>query len=178
MKKVLKYVTVLGYVTIVVAILSLAALCVSWFLPQSVAYNISLILLRVLAVYLCIITCSGLFIVAEFIISRIVRAVSDSKASSDNFEQEEKDYIILPGIYDITGESKEEYVEGLSAIMELTIIEKDDNHILIKTREKNYVSYTIEEQQKLLSDYMALLNNEQISSFNIRPVVQYGWKNK
>lgn len=176
MKKVLKYVHVLGYVTIVIALLSLVALCASWFLPQNVAYNISLTLLRVLVVYLCIITCSGLFIVAGFIISRIERAVSDSKASSGNIKQEEKEYIILPGIYDITGESKEEYVEGLSAIMELTIIEKDDNHILIKTRENNYVSYTIEEQQKLLSDYMALLNNEKISSINIRPIVQ--WEKK
>ena len=87
--------------------------------------------------------------------------------------KEGKDYIILPGIYDITGESKEEYVEGLSAIVELSIIEKDDKHIRIKMPEKDYVSYTIEEQQKLLSDYMALLNNDKISVINIRPVVQW-----
>ena len=61
-------------------------------------------------------------------------------------------------MYDIRGEEKKVFVERLSKLIKLAIIEEDDVHIRILYAENNDC-YSLDELQKFYDDYIALCNS-------------------
>lgn len=62
-------------------------------------------------------------------------------------------------MYDIFGDERKSFVEKLSKIFSLTIIEEDDTHIRIAYTEKNYAGTSIDEQQKIYFEFTDLMNS-------------------
>ena len=62
-------------------------------------------------------------------------------------------------MFDIFGDKRKTFVEKLSSIIGLTIIEEDDTHIRIAYTEKNYAGYSTDEQQKIYSEFVDLMNS-------------------
>jgi len=65
------------------------------------------------------------------------------------------------GTYDILGEERKSFIEKLSEITELFIIEEDNEHTRIRYKQKEH-GYTEEELNKLYSDFFTLKNSMKV----------------
>jgi len=61
------------------------------------------------------------------------------------------------GMWDVFGNERDSFVEHLSGIFNITVVEEADTHIRIVYAEKEHVGYSEGELQKKYSDFAALL---------------------
>lgn len=87
-------------------------------------------------------------IVEEFGLGKAVVLMLD-EVSNDTFNP-------FDPVLDVLGEAKEEFVEKLSSIMEVRIIEKDDNHIRLMCGAHRLSD---EEKEEVLKQYKDILSS-------------------